>query len=397
MATLVAALLGLLLLYFAHCEKLAALKLWGWAYLLAAMAVGSWTQLGTAPGHLISGAVGASGIVASGLFWNAARVFHGRPQTWSAILAGVAGWIAVSALPFEAMGLRLVVGASLIALFAGLASHELWSERRRSMLRKWPALVLPILHGSVLVLPVLLGDLLTHDTFLGSTLWPSIFAIELVLYAIASVFVVVLLVAERHVRAHKTAALTDPLTGMLNRRGFGEAAMAMIEQQTRASRAVSLLVFDIDRFKKINDSYGHASGDEILRLFAATVTGTLRATDVSARLGGEEFVALLPCTTAEAAIAAERVRAAFADSDVAIDDVPIDTTVSVGVASAPACDADWKTLLVAADAALYRAKESGRNRVELAQSHESPSPNVETGQRHRIVVGRAPMTTEFAA
>jgi diguanylate cyclase (GGDEF)-like protein len=109
------------------------------------------------------------------------------------------------------------------------------------------------------------------------------------------------------------AAATDPLTGLLNRRGFFEAAGSLIAISRRNRMApVSVLVFDLDHFKAINDRSGHATGDAMLQHFAKVARETLRATDIIGRLGGEEFVALLPSTAAEAAIAAERVRAAFA-------------------------------------------------------------------------------------
>jgi diguanylate cyclase (GGDEF)-like protein len=137
------------------------------------------------------------------------------------------------------------------------------------------------------------------------------------------------------------------------------------------------MIFDIDHFKSINDRFGHPAGDEILKLFAAVVTNTLRITDLSGRIGGEEFAALLPCSIDEALIAAERVREAFAASGVAADDVPVETTVSIGVAGGPALT-ELDVLLAAADTALYQAKRSGRNRVQAAS--EQPL-SLEDGRR----------------
>src|SRR3978361_865198 len=141
-----------------------------------------------------------------------------------------------------------------------------------------------------------------------------------------------MLVSERTVSAHKAAASCDPLTGMFNRRGFAEATSRMIQREAKAGRPVTVMIFDIDHFKSINDPFGHPAGDEILKLFATIVLNTLRITDLSGRIGGEEFAALLPCSIDEALIAAERVREAFAGSGIAADDGPADTTVSIGVA-----------------------------------------------------------------
>ena len=153
---------------------------------------------------------------------------------------------------------------------------------------------------------------------------------------------------------------------MFNRRGFSEATARVIEREANAGRPVTALIFDIDHFKSINDRFGHPAGDEILKLFSTVIINTLRITDLSGRIGGEEFAALLPCSLEEGVLAAERVREAFAASGIAVDDGPVDTTVSIGVAGGPA-GTELEVLLAAADTALYQAKRSGRNRVEAAE------------------------------
>src|ERR1700752_4966734 len=175
-----------------------------------------------------------------------------------------------------------------------------------------------------------------------------------------------MLVSERTVPAHKKEASMDPLTGMFNRRGFAEACARVIEREAHAGRPVTVLIFDIDHFKSINDRFGHPAGDEILKLFAAVVINNLRISDLSGRIGGEEFAALLPCPLEEGVIVAERVREAFEASDIVVEEGKVDTTVSIGVAGGPA-GTDVQVLLAAADTALYQAKRGGRNRVEAAE------------------------------
>jgi diguanylate cyclase (GGDEF)-like protein len=174
-----------------------------------------------------------------------------------------------------------------------------------------------------------------------------------------------MLVSERAVTVHKTAASVDPLTGMFNRRGFAEACSRVIEREAVAGRPVTALIFDIDHFKSINDRFGHPAGDEILKLFSAVVINNVRLSDLSGRIGGEEFAALLPCPLDEGVVVAERVREAFEASGIVCEDGPVDTTVSIGVAGGPA-GTELEVLLAAADTALYQAKRSGRNRVEAA-------------------------------
>jgi diguanylate cyclase (GGDEF)-like protein len=173
-------------------------------------------------------------------------------------------------------------------------------------------------------------------------------------------------VSERTVTAHKNAASTDPLTGMFNRRGFAEACARVIEREANAGRPVTVLIFDIDHFKRINDRFGHPAGDELLKLFATIVVNNLRLSDLSGRIGGEEFAALLPCPLEEGVVAAERVREAFEGCGIVCEEEKVDTTVSIGVAGGPA-GTELEVLLASADTALYQAKRGGRNRVEAAE------------------------------
>jgi diguanylate cyclase (GGDEF)-like protein len=262
---------------------------------------------------------------------------------------------------------RAMVGAGIVAAYAALTAGQLWSERRATMQRRWPAIIIPMLHGTVLMLPILLGGVLSplHDPFKSNSTWIVIFAIELVLYAVGTVFIILMMVSERTVRVHKAAASMDPLTGLLNRRGFSEATARMIEREAKAGRPVTVMIFDIDHFKSINDRFGHPAGDEILKLFATIVTANLRISDMVGRIGGEEFAAMLPCSLEETLLVADRVREAFQTCGIEVDDAPVETTVSIGVAGGPA-NTELEVLLASADTALYRAKRSGRNRVEAA-------------------------------
>ena len=367
-ATMVAATLGAMLLFFGTQENFPALRWWGTAYLLGAVSVALSTLAGNMLGAMLSLALNAVGFAACGMVWNAARVFHGRKPNLPGLLLGAMVWVAaVMTLKPEASAIRFMIGAAIVAIYAALTAAQLWSERRKTLQSRWPAIVVPVLHGFVLMLPVLLGGLLRpHDAAFVGSIWVTVFSIELVLYAVATVFVIFMLVSERVVTAHKTAASTDPLTGMFNRRGFAEATSRVIEREANAGRPVTVLIFDLDHFKSINDRFGHSAGDEILKLFATVVLSTLRITDLSGRVGGEEFAALLPCPLEEGVIAAERVREAFADSGIVVEDGPVDTTVSIGVAGGPA-GTELEVLLAAADSALYQAKRNGRNRVAAAE------------------------------
>jgi len=367
-ATMVAALLGAMLLFFGRQQHSAALNWWGTAYLVGAAAVALWSLASGTLGEMLSLVLNAVGFLACGMVWNAARIFHGRKPMWPGLLLGPVVWIgAVVNLDHGASALRMTIGAGIIAVYASLTAAELLTERRKSLTGRWPAIVVPVLHGLVLMLPILIGDMLRpHDDQFGSSIWVTVFSIELVLYAVGTVFVIFMLVSERVVATHKTAASIDPLTGLFNRRGFAEASARLIEREAGAGRPVTVLILDIDYFKSINDRFGHPAGDEILKLFATVVTNNLRITDLSGRIGGEEFAALLPCSLEEGASVAERVRENFEASGLVSDDGPVDTTVSIGVAGGPA-GTELEVLLAAADTALYQAKRGGRNRVVAAE------------------------------
>jgi diguanylate cyclase (GGDEF)-like protein len=141
----------------------------------------------------------------------------------------------------------------------------------------------------------------------------------------------------------------------------------------RASGAVAFLLFDLDWFKAINDSHGHAMGDRVLRLFAQTLSANLPRDSVAGRLGGEEFAAIVSGPDQRATFeAAERVRESFSAAACVVDGIPVAATVSIGLAYADDRAADVEALCERADKALYQAKALGRNRVESAVDERVP-------------------------
>src|SRR3982074_946897 len=266
-ATMVAAMLGAMLLFFSRQEKIPALKWWGTAYLLGACSVALWTLVGNALGEMFSLALNAVGFVACGMVWNASRVFHGRKPNLPGVVLGAIAWVAaVMTLAPEASAMRMTIGAGIVAVYAALTATELWSERRRAQQKRWPAFAVPVLHGFVLMLPILLGDLVhPRGDILAGSIWVTVFSVELVLYAVGTVFVIFMLVSERTVTAHKTAASMDPLTGMFNRRGFAEATSREVERAATAGRREGRDDRSGETSPKGNESFGHPAGDEILK------------------------------------------------------------------------------------------------------------------------------------
>jgi diguanylate cyclase (GGDEF)-like protein len=161
-------------------------------------------------------------------------------------------------------------------------------------------------------------------------------------------------------------ASVDELTGLLNRRALEAALRRDLALADRERKALSILLLDIDHFKKVNDTWGHQTGDAVLTMVGTTLTQSLRGSDVAGRYGGEEFMCLLPATdVAGAKVVAERLRAAFLDRSVPTRDSSIGITVSIGSASVcgPGCRDALEVIVRRADECLYRAKAEGRNRV----------------------------------
>ncbi|MBQ1019388.1 diguanylate cyclase [Micromonospora sp. D93] len=180
-------------------------------------------------------------------------------------------------------------------------------------------------------------------------------------------------VAVDNVRVHEEAqrlSLTDPLTGLWNYRYLRESIRREVERASRFGRMLSVLALDLDRFKDVNDTYGHAAGDTVLAEFARRVRGEIREVDLAFRQGGEEFVLLLPETDARgAAIVAERLGAAVRDTAIAVEAYagPVLVTVSVGIAVFPDHGSTGREVLEAADDALYAAKAAGRDTYRVAE------------------------------
>jgi len=163
----------------------------------------------------------------------------------------------------------------------------------------------------------------------------------------------------------QTQSIRDPLTGLYNRRFMEETLERELARARRTHACLSVIMLDLDHFKRLNDNYGHPAGDSVLRAVSALLLGALRASDIACRFGGEELIVILPDCALEGAVArAEAIRAEFAAMTLHELGQPLTVTASFGVSSTAVCGADQSLLLKAADTALYKAKQGGRNRVQ---------------------------------
>jgi len=372
-ATWLAALLGLFLFLAWISDRTSrALVWWSTAYVIGGSAVAMWSS---APGWAVLPLAreipSALLFLALGMIWTGARLFYGRNMRPLPLVAGAMTWLIVTQLPVFAPGTggRLALSCIGISLYTFLTAIEVWRDRRGRPITRCLTIVVPLLHASVflcpVVLPVIVPMLVPHLVSRASGAWFMALTLATLLYAVGTAFLILALVQDRTIRLHRDAASTDPLTGLFNRRAFLDYAQKLIVRCARKHQPVTLLMFDLDHFKSVNDRFGHATGDEALKLFARTASACMRADDAIGRLGGEEFAAVVPGGEVVASGIAERIRAAFEAAGVIVDGHQLNATVSIGAAWTSRNVALDK-VLAAADAALYRAKESGRNRMVLA-------------------------------
>ncbi len=245
-------------------------------------------------------------------------------------------------------------------------------ERPDAIFDPWPSGCM-----SMVLLPLLRQDELIGSLNLGSCKAERFAADSSTdfLERLAAVFSICLENALNHERL-KLVGLTDPLTGVNNRRYFESRCQDEIAHAQRHQLPLACMFLDVDRFKRINDSLGHHAGDEVLRNVARLIKLQLRSNDVIARYGGEEFVVLLPQTDMEQAFEiAERIRSTIAARPFQpLADESLLVTISIGVTMLPAEAGEEpaalaQSLVSAADAALYQAKENGRNRVVCAEAY----------------------------
>jgi diguanylate cyclase (GGDEF)-like protein len=274
-----------------------------------------------------------------------------------------------------------------------------------------PAWVLPLLPALGTVM-IAMSSLLTHTATDGSELlymWPVLFSAYFMslrvalanaaliaavypplalsilgktgitpsVYLIGTSIITLLIVAslrrriERLLAASALEARTDGLTGLANRRSWAETLDREIPRQARLGTSLAVLMIDLDHFKRLNDSAGHAAGDAALVGLADLLRGQARQSDVLARVGGEEFALALPdCGPEDALVRAEQIRSVI---EVGSAPWPTPITVSIGVAALPAHGSTGDDLMAAADAALYAAKAAGRNTARLAAGPPAPA------------------------
>ncbi len=383
----VTAILGMLLIFawYQH-RKIEALVWWGGAHIVASVAVWMIGARGSIAPFWSIEMSNALLFLAGGMTWTGARLFDGNRVSLIGLIGGALAWIlAAQTTGFMNTSSGPVIFSSMIiAAYTFATALEFWRARQESLLSRLPLIVMLSMHGVLYLVRIPLTLLMPvgqNEPFFSSA-WFGVIGLESLLYMIATAFILLAMAKERTELEHKAAAMIDPLTGIANRRAFLDAALRRLKQRTRDPQPVAALLFDLDRFKSINDQFGHPVGDRVLRMFSDVAVSELRSTDLLGRLGGEEFGAVLfGAEIGSAAATAERIRKGFAEANATLDGFLIGASVSVGVAHVPTHEpVDIETLLTRADEALYVAKARGRNRVEITDAYSESARNVPRGE-----------------
>lgn len=308
------------------------------------------------------------------LIWAGVRAFNEAPTHPVLQLGGIAVWLIVFAAVMLGAPEWLIptVNTAIAVAFNLAAAWELAQSRQERLRAASPAIVLLAIHAAILSMAVpdaLMGQMAaTRPPPLASLF--GVIHFETIVYVVGTTFFFIAMVKEQAEAQQREQAETDALTNLPNRRAFLKTGERLLERGRRDSEPLAVAAFDLDRFKAVNDTFGHAIGDRTLQIFAEVARESLRPNDLVSRIGGEEFAALFPGANRDIGfLMAERIRLAFAQAAMVVDGRELGATVSAGIAVA-ADEERLDALMERADAALYKAKLRGRDRVE----HDGEKP-----------------------
>jgi diguanylate cyclase (GGDEF)-like protein len=310
-------------------------------------------------------------LFALGCLWQGIRVFQHRKPLLLLLIAICLVWVGLCAVPafVESMLARVVVASLLTVVMAGGSVWELWRDRKEALASRWGTLLALLSFALINLARVIVAPYAPFPMGAGpvDSLWLAIFMWVVFAHAALAAVMFLAMTLERREAEQRSFALSDPLTGLMNRRAFADFAARLNRRRIGQRSGLALLVLDLDHFKSVNDRFGHEVGDRMLKAFADVAEGNVRPSDQLFRMGGEEFCFVLPDTTPPEAIAvAELIRAVFESNLIETPSGPAAATVSIGIAASQFA-VEVEVLLAAADAAVYEAKARGRNRVVVAE------------------------------
>lgn len=391
----------LFLAMFITTAVAAALLFWSWwrnrpdqtllfaggALALVGVAVLLFSARGRWPSLLTVDIAHAAALLALAFVWASARVFNGERPSPLILSAGPVVWLlACQLMPLrDSFPMATIVSSPFVVVYSLLAAREFWASD--GLVSRGALAATLLVHAAVasLRIPVAISQIVS-DAPVKAYQSPAfvLFMLEAIAFVQALVFLLVSLTKDRLELQLRLTATIDPLSGLPNRRALLDNGAQALAHGLRGRRPTAVIVFDLDRFKDINDSHGHAMGDRVIQLFAEVARANLRVGDYVGRIGGEEFAAVLAEADEEAGgAAAQRVIDVFAERSTKM--FPLRCTVSAGVAASRASTDSFEVLLAAADAALYLAKHGGGDRWEAASTRPEQALPQSRGDALHIV------------
>ncbi len=363
---------GAIFLFFWFRDRSAGwLLLWGLPLVLGGAAISFYLQTGWDTEFVPIALGNAIRMLAVGCLWQGIRLFEGRRLMVWPLVAVSLGWVALCLVPaFAANMLARVILVSLInGAFCALAANELRRGRAEDLPSRRPLMAAFVSFAVVMAVRIAVATIAPFPMGAAPAdpIWVGVFVFVVFVHTSFAAILFFAMTREKREAEQRNFALSDPLTGLLNRRAFSDFAERLNRRRSGQRSSIALLVLDLDHFKSVNDRYGHEVGDRMLKAFAEVSEASVRPSDQLFRMGGEEFCFVLPETgQAEAIAVAERIRRAFETGSVRTASGTASATVSIGIATTPYAIA-VEVLLAAADAAVYEAKSRGRNRVVVAE------------------------------
>lgn len=320
----------------------------------------------------------ANVLIASGFYWSwmGMRIFQHRKRfdflTYFLQVAVLVIVHLLLGLEPERLIERTVLMSSVVTVLSLLIAMELFKDKASlSFSGRFAASVFGILGIMFALRSVGSGMLPEQGNLMSGGAHTAFTYLMAIVFNILIAFSYVLMLFERLNTQIQNMADTDVLTGLLSRRAFINKIQRILSRAQHDNTALSFLVIDIDNFKNINDTFGHFTGDELLKKYADVMKDCFRTEDIVGRLGGEEFaIAISNIDNAATVKVAERLRRKIENVTILCNDTPVSTTISIGIADLHQNISGYEALFREADAALYRAKNTGRNRIIIAESQD---------------------------
>lgn len=347
----------------------ASLLYWGAANIVGGVGLVLLGLRGVASDWLSIDAANAILMLGYALNWAGARRFCRLPVPWGWALAPAVLWLLLCQWPafYASVEWRVIASSAGLGLLTLVDAITYWNLKGERLVSRYPAIVWLFMHASVFAIrvPFVMGTTLPESDHVVGSHSVTLLLFEALFHVTIMSFLQLSMTKDRAENRYREAAETDVLTGAPNRRAFFDRTTEALDATISAGRDGAVLVIDVDRFKAINDTFGHAGGDRVLVAVAAAIRGQLRPQDTFGRIGGEEFGCFIANVSAQGAFqVAERLRSHIAGLAVPDDTTPIAVSVSIGVATIKGRRISLSHLLDEADTGLYTAKRGGRDRVE---------------------------------